>query len=128
MTRILVRRSAVTAGAVVLAVAEYATVRWGAGIDLAARTGASTRAVSVTAVAVAAALAALAGWGLLALLERVTTRARALWTTIAVVVLLISLVGALGGVGAGAVATFVLLHLTVGVVLIVGLPGREVTR
>ncbi|MGK5741163.1 DUF6069 family protein [Micromonospora sp. URMC 103] len=124
MTNLLVRRSAVAAGAIVVAAAEFAILRSAAGVDVAAGSGTSSRDVTMVAVVAAAAVAALAGWALLALLERTTARARVVWTAIAVAVLLVSLTGPLGGIGAGAKATLVLLHLSVGAVLIAGLPRR----
>jgi hypothetical protein len=93
-----------------------------AGLDLVARTGTSTSRISAVSVAVVALLAGFAGWGLLALLERVSGRARPIWTMIAGGVLLISLLGPLGGVGAAAVLGLLCLHLVVGLVLIAGLP------
>jgi hypothetical protein len=64
-------------------------------------------------------LAGLAGWGLLALLERFTTRARRTWIVIALVVLVLSLAaGPLGGVTAGAKVALACLHLAAGAVLI----------
>ncbi|MEH1164160.1 DUF6069 family protein [Micromonospora sp. CPCC 205539] len=120
---LLLRRAAVAAGAILVAAAEFTILRSGAGVDLAATSGNSTRQITVTAVVVAAAVAALAGWGLLAVLERWTERARVWWTSIAVTVLLLSLLGGPpSGVGGGAKAALALLHLSVGVVLILGLP------
>ncbi|MET7672090.1 DUF6069 family protein [Micromonospora luteifusca] len=117
------RRAAVAAGAILAAAAEFAILHSVAGVDLAATSGNSTRQITVAAVVVAAAVAVLAGWALLALLERLTNRARVWWTSIAVAVLLLSLlVGPPGGVGGGAKATLALLHLSVGAVLILGLP------
>ncbi|MGW5556966.1 DUF6069 family protein [Micromonospora sp. NPDC003944] len=117
------RRAAVAAGAVVVAVAEFALVHSAAGVDLTVRSGSSTRQVTVGAVIAAAAVAALAGWALLAVLERLTIRARVWWTSVAVVVLLLSLLlGPPSGVGGGAKATLALLHLSVGVILVLGLP------
>ncbi|MGC4870091.1 DUF6069 family protein [Micromonospora sp. DT53] len=120
---LLLRRAAVAAGAIVAAVAEFALLHAAAGVDLAVRSGSATRQVTVAAVVVAAVVAALAGWALLALLEPRTNRSRVWWTSIAVAVLLLSLVvGPPSGVGGGAKATLALLHLSVGVILIVGLP------
>ncbi|MBM0274999.1 DUF6069 family protein [Micromonospora tarensis] len=120
---ILLGRAAVAAGAVVVAVAEFALLHSAAGVDLAVRSGSSTRQVTVAAVIGAAAVAAVAGWALLASLERLINRAHVWWTSIAVAVLLLSLVvGASSGVGGGAKATLALLHLSVGVILILGLP------
>ncbi|MEU1590667.1 DUF6069 family protein [Micromonospora sp. NPDC005710] len=120
---LLLGRAAVAAGAIVVAVAEFALVHSAAGVDLAVRTGTSTRQITVASVVVATAVAALTGWALLAALERGTDRFRVWWTWIAVAVLLLSLVvGPPSGVGGGAKATLALLHLSVGLILIVGLP------
>ncbi|MET7949290.1 DUF6069 family protein [Micromonospora sp. NPDC005324] len=120
---LLLGRAAVATGAIVAAVAEFALLHSAAGVDLAVRSANSTRHVTVAAVIVATAVAALAGWALLAVLERRTNRSRVWWTSIAVVVLLLSLVvGPPSGVGGGAKATLALLHLSVGVILILGLP------
>ncbi|MEV4656599.1 DUF6069 family protein [Micromonospora sp. NPDC049301] len=119
---LLLRRAAVAAGAILVATAEFAILHSASGVDLVAGTGNATQQITVAAVVVAAAVAALAGWALLALLERLTNRARAWWTSIAVAVLLLSLlVGPPSGVGGGAKAALALLHLSVGVVLILGL-------
>ena len=110
------------AGSIVVAVVEFELLHAAAGVDLAVRSGSSTRQITVAAVVVAAVVAALAGWALLAVLDR-TNRSRVWWTSIAVAVLLLSLVvGPPSGVGGGAKATLALLHLSVGVILIVGLP------
>ncbi|MGC4748367.1 DUF6069 family protein [Micromonospora sp. DT201] len=119
---LLLRRVAVSAGAILVAAAEFAILHSAAGVDLAANSGNSTQQITVGAVVVAAAVAALAGWALLAMLERLTNRAGVWWASIAVAVLLLSLlVGPPSGVGGGAKATLALLHLSVGVVLILGL-------
>lgn len=62
----------------------------------------------------------LAGWGLLALLERLTARARSVWMIIAVVTLLLSLATPLSGSGITPAnrAVLLLMHLAVGAVLI----------
>ncbi|WP_410821042.1 DUF6069 family protein [Micromonospora sp. 050-3] len=120
---LLLGRAAVTAGAIVVAVTEFALLHSAAGVDLAVRSANSTRQVTVAAVVVATAVAALAGWALLAVLERRSNRSRVWWISIAVAVLLLSLVlGPPSGVGGGAKATLALLHLSVGVILILGLP------
>jgi lysylphosphatidylglycerol synthetase-like protein (DUF2156 family) len=64
--------------------------------------------------------ASIAGWALLAFLERFVGRARTIWTTVAVVVLLASLGAPLSGTGVTAAnrAVLTLLHLTVAAVLI----------
>ena len=68
-----------------------------AGVELTARTGSDVQRVTPVAVAVSTLLAGLAGWALLALLERLTARARTVWTVVAALVLLVSLLGPLGG-------------------------------
>ncbi|MGC4834040.1 DUF6069 family protein [Micromonospora vinacea] len=126
---LLLGRAAVAAGAIVVAVVEFALLHSAAGVDLAVRSGSSTRQITVAAVIVATVVAALAGWALLAALERLTNRPRVWWTSIAVAVLLLSLVvGPPSGVGGGAKATLALLHLSVGVILILGLPRPRPDR
>ncbi|MFG1716780.1 DUF6069 family protein [Micromonospora sp. NPDC049203] len=93
-----------------------------AGVELIARSGSTDQRVTPVAVVVSTLLAGLAGWALLAVLERLTGRARSAWTVVAVLVLLVSLLGPLGGgVGGAAKLTLVALHLVVGAVLITGL-------
>ncbi|KKK04677.1 DUF6069 family protein [Micromonospora sp. HK10] len=90
-----------------------------AGVDLVARTGGAEQRVTPVAVAVSTLLAGLAAWGLLALLERFTTRARPVWTVVALIVLLVSLLGPLGGgVGTAARVTLVAMHLVAAAVLV----------
>src|SRR5689334_6042682 len=71
-----------------------------AGHDLVVRLGpnGATQRVGPVAVIVTALVAGLAGWGLLAILERLTTHARTIWTVLAFVVLAVSLLGPLNGV------------------------------
>jgi hypothetical protein len=84
--------------------------------------GVAEQAKDVTAIHVlfAAAVGSLAGWGLLAVLERVTSRPRRVWTAIAIVALLASLAGPLSGSGITTSnrLVLVLLHLVVGAVVI----------
>jgi hypothetical protein len=69
---------------------------------------------------------AAAGWASPALLERLTARARTIWTVIAVAVLMLSLLaGPAAGITSGAKAGLALLHLAVGVVVIGGLRGSN---
>jgi hypothetical protein len=65
-------------------------------------------------------LAGLAGWTLLAVLERFTARPRTVWVVIAAVVLLLSLGGPWSGtdITTGSRLTLTLMHLAVGAVLI----------
>lgn len=71
-------------------------------------------------VVMAAAVAALAGWGLLAVLERVTRRARTVWTAIALAVFLLTL-PYLPGFTASERIILTLLHLALAAVLIIGM-------
>jgi hypothetical protein len=97
------------------------------GVDLAAPTRpGSQQLLSITPGLVAATslAAALAGWGLLALLERFTARPRTSWTVIAVGVGLLSLAGPLSTIASTTVAnagSLALMHLAVAAVLIPGL-------
>jgi hypothetical protein len=111
------------AGATGAALALWAVVEVVFGLDLrgpafAANTEPSH--VGPAQVLVVSLLASLAGWGLLAVLERFTSRARGSWALVAAVVLIGSLGGPLSGTGAttGERAALVGLHLVVGAVLI----------
>jgi hypothetical protein len=96
------------------------------GIDLTGPTVPGSEelmSISPAMVAGGSLVAALAGWALLALLERFTARARTIWTAIAVLVGLLSLAGPLSTLGsteANALA-LALMHLAVAAVLIPGL-------
>ncbi|HEY2576606.1 MAG TPA: DUF6069 family protein [Streptosporangiaceae bacterium] len=69
-------------------------------------------------------IASLAGWALLAGLEHATTRARGIWTTVAVVFVLLSLGGPFSGHGVSTGNRLVLglIHLLVAAIVITGLP------
>ncbi|MET8305413.1 MULTISPECIES: DUF6069 family protein [unclassified Micromonospora] len=101
-----------------------------AGIDLAVRQGDATQHIGPAAVVVAALIAGLAAWGLLALLERTVGRAPArTFRIIALIVLVLSLAGPLGsGIGTSSRLVLLGMHLTVGAALIIGLPGRQTCR
>ncbi|MFJ3904248.1 DUF6069 family protein [Streptomyces sp. NPDC090025] len=73
------------------------------------------------AVVIGVAVIGLLGWGLLALLEKFAAgRARAIWTVVAVVILVLSLFAPVFGAGltAGNKITLVLFHLVVGAILV----------
>ncbi|MEU8821046.1 DUF6069 family protein [Actinoplanes sp. NPDC048796] len=103
-------------------------VPWG-GLDLAVRQGGEVQSIGAAAVVATALIAGLAAWGLLALLERKARHPVRAFRIIATVLLLVSLAGPLGG-GVGLSSKLVLLgmHLTVGIALIIGLPGRRSCR
>ncbi|MDN5751166.1 MAG: DUF6069 family protein [Pseudonocardia sp.] len=85
-----------------------------------AQGGGATHDVNAVVVAVAALAASLAGWALLAVLERFTSRARGLWTAAALTVAVLSLAGPLfsAGITAANQAWLGLLHVSVAAVLI----------
>jgi hypothetical protein len=116
-------RAAVVAAAAAAAIVVYAVavpllgldVRVPAGPGSADTVGLGWEPVIVTAVA-----AALAGWGLLAVLERFTRRARAVWTAVAVAVYLLTL-PYLPSFSATERVVLALIHTALAVVLVVGL-------
>src|ERR1700704_2080505 len=128
------RVSARTPMAAVLGATAAAVAIWvvaiAAGADLTVSFGAGQpiQKITVVNVVVAALVGSLAGWGLLALLRRFTTNARAIWTVIAIIFALFSLGGPLSTISsAGTKAWLVAMHLAVATVVIVGprrTPGR----
>lgn len=107
--------------AVVAAVVVWLVAVPAAGVDLVATpVGGSTTHITFAAVLVATAVVALAGLGLLVLLERRSSKGLRIWTIIAAVVLAGSLGSPLGGQSTGAKVVLLLLHLVVGAVLIAG--------
>lgn len=79
-----------------------------------------TSEVGLPHVLMASLSAGVAGWGVLAALERFTSRARTVWVVVAGVALLVSLGSPLSGTGITSVnrALLVLLHGTVAAILI----------
>lgn len=80
----------------------------------------TTNDVNAGLVAGTSLTASLAGWALLAVLERLTTRARKVWMGIATAVLIVSLGGPLSATGITAAnkAWLAAMHVAVGVTLI----------
>lgn len=110
-------------GAVGAALAVWAVARFVLGIEIASPEfgpDRPSRAVGAVHVAGTALVASTAGWGLLAVLERFTARARTIWTVIAAGVLVLSLGGPFGGQGITTANQLALLamHVAVGAVLI----------
>jgi hypothetical protein len=101
------------------------------GIDLTAPTGPGSQQLQPITPAIVAGtslVAALAGWALLALLERFTARARTSWTAIALLVALLSLAGPLSTIASTTAANalaLALMHLAVAAVLIPILAGTS---
>lgn len=105
------------------AVVTWALIEKVAGVDLRAPSfdgSAEGFDIGLGPVVLTSGLASLGGWGLLAVLERLTTRARGLWTAAAVPALVASLGGPMSGTGISGAnrASLALLHVVVGAVLI----------
>lgn len=98
-----------------------------AGIEMTANTGGGPAPVGPIAVVTAALAAGLAGWGLLAVLERTTRCPTRIWTWTAVAVLALSLAGPLTSSTSGPAGTLALvaMHLITAAVLIGLLPRRS---
>jgi hypothetical protein len=110
-------------GATAAAVAIW-IVAFVAGADLTVSFGAGQpiQQITLVNVVVAALVGSLAGWGLLALLRRFTTNARAIWTVIAIIFALLSLAGPMSTISsAGTKVALVAMHLAVATVTILGL-------
>jgi hypothetical protein len=95
------------------------------GVDLEARSGTGTQPVGIVAAVVAALVVGFLAWGVRALLGRMLAgrpgRDERTWLVTCGVVLLVSLLGPLGGVTAGAVAILAVEHLAVGATLALAL-------
>lgn len=126
-TPLAARRGTTVLAAVAAPVALWCIAGPLAGIEMTADVAGVATPVGPVAVIVAALVAGLAGWGLLAVLERTTRRARAAWTWTAVAVLVLSLAGPLSSSASGPAGTGVLaaMHLACGAVLIGLLPRRS---
>ncbi len=112
-------------GAAAAALAVWALAVPVAGTDLSARMGAGPQPVGPVMVVLASLAAGLAGWALLAVLERFTAKARRIWTITALAVLALSLTGPLGSAtGTAATLVLLLMHLVVGSVVVLGLTRR----
>jgi hypothetical protein len=100
------------------------------GIDLTAPTAPGSeelQPITPALVAGTSLVVALAGWALLALLERFTARARTIWTAVALLVALLSLAGPLSILASteANVLALALMHLAVAAVLIPMLAGTS---
>ncbi|NUW33093.1 hypothetical protein HTZ77_16870 [Nonomuraea sp. SMC257] len=119
------KRALTVIGTAAAALAVWALAVPVAGVTLTVRTGGGTQTVEAVPVVVVSLLAGLAGWALLALLERRAARPRRSWTITALVVCVLSLAGPLtSAVGAAATLVLLALHLVVGAVLITWLARR----
>jgi predicted permease len=121
--------------AAVLGATAAATAIWAAatiaGVDLTVSFGPGQpiQKITVVNVVVAALVGSLAGWGLLALLLRLTAKARAIWTVTAIVAALLSLGGPLSATASASTkVSLVAMHLAVATVLIVVLRRHHSTH
>ncbi len=106
-------------GAVVAALAVWVVAVPLAGTELTVRVNGATQPVGPGAVMTMSLLAGLAGWALLAAMERLGRRPGRSWTVIAVVVLVLSLAGPVGdSVHTATTVALAAMHLAVGAVLI----------
>jgi hypothetical protein len=124
-------RALTVAAAVVLPVLIWLVADPIAGHDLIVDGGPDQDPVQVAAFAVVVLplLVGLAGWGLLALLEKLTRHARVIWLVIAAVVLLVSFLPLTGAGTPGSTRAILgSMHLVVAAVLIVGLTRAAPTR
>lgn len=126
--RATISRAAAVAGAVVAAVVVWTLAVRVAGVHLVVSTGSGGQQQIGLSLVVAVSLAAgLAGWALLAVLERWTRRPARAWSATALLVLLVSLSGpATAATTVVAGATLAALHLAVGAVLIPALARTAV--
>lgn len=123
------RRRATAALAAVLAPAAIwlvAVPLVGVDLQVAQPSGRAPAEITLPLVLVTALAASLAGWGLLALLERLTPRARTIWTATAVVALVVSFAPLLGpGTPTASRIVLALMHLAVAAILIPALAAAQ---
>lgn len=116
------RRVVAVVAAVAAALAVWAVLGALAGVDLVVRAdprSVATLQVGPVAVFATSLVAALAGWAFLAVLERRISRARSVWTAVALVVLALSLAGPLtAGATVAAKLALAAVHLVVAAVLV----------
>lgn len=126
-TATALRRGLTVAAATAAASIIWAVADPGLGLDLAVRQGDGRVTITAASVLAASLIPGLLAWALTAILERATANARPVWLATALISLAVSLAGPLlGGLGVPATLTLVLMHVTVGAILIVGLvPDRS---
>jgi hypothetical protein len=90
-------------------------------VGLTVGTGAGAQEVGPGSVALASLVAGLAAVAFGAVLERLTTRARRVWTAVAASVLIASLTGPLGAETTGGAVALGVMHLVVGASLTAGI-------
>jgi hypothetical protein len=94
-----------------------------------ATVGSDDQTIGFAQAIVVTVLVGLVAWGLLAVLERTTSRAKAIWTVIAVVVFVLSLIGPLGsGVNASSKAVLAFMHVGAATTIIPMMRRSAATR
>ncbi|MCI4066649.1 DUF6069 family protein [Micromonospora sp. R77] len=123
----LMRRRALGVAAAVLACVLIWVLGRIAGVDYTVTNpGQPAMDVGVGSVVIFSLVASLVGWAALIALERFTSRATAIWTALAVVVALLSLLPLAGSEADGSTKlTLGAMHLAVAAVLIALLPARN---
>jgi Family of unknown function (DUF6069) len=114
-------RAAIAAIGVAAAVVAWLALQYGAHAHMLVKLAPGRPATHVTLVSaiVASALAGLAGWGVLTLLERRTAHPHRNWLITSIAVLVVSLAGPLAaGQGTGAKLSLAVLHLAVAAAII----------
>lgn len=105
---------AIILNVVILIVGRLATGDWPV-----ATVGDDDQTIGFVPVILVTLIVGLVAWGLLALLERMTGNAKTIWTAIAVVVFLLSLLGPLGsGVGTSSKIVLALMHVGAAITII----------
>lgn len=119
-------------GATVAAVLVFAIAQYALGMDLHTPASGSMPAMPLNPgfVVFVSLLASLAGWALLALLERFTSGGRRIWNVIAIAVAVLSLSGPMSGSGitGGNRLVLALMHVAVAAVLIPSLSRTAASR
>ena len=117
------QRLLTVAGGTLGALAVWAVAEWVVGLDLrtpASSSGQQPQELNAAVVAAASAVGGLAGWGVLAALERFSLNAGRVWVAVALIALLASMGTPLSGhgVSAGDRMALIGMHLAVAAVVI----------
>lgn len=120
------------AWAVPLIAAVVAAVVWlvsrTTGVELVVGAGAGTRTVGLVDVTLAALVVGFAGWGVRALLRRLTGDGTRAWTVLCVAALLVSLLGPIGAAAPAVMGILVTEHVAVAATVTLGLRNAPARR